>query len=94
MTDRSEGCPVVWQTRVVSAACTVQPDTLGIIAAWLGGSLASGTADRYSDVDLNCLVQDDDLPFWRNSWPSVVERCAGRLVLATPSAEPSSVDMH
>lgn len=24
----------------------------GVVAMWLGGSLATGTADRYSDVDL------------------------------------------
>ncbi len=31
-------------------------------AAWLEGSLGRGTADRYSDLDLHVLVEEDALP--------------------------------
>ena len=31
-------------------------------AVWVGGSLADGTADRWSDVDLRLVVADDDRP--------------------------------
>ena len=30
-----------------------------VLAAWLEGSLADGTADAYSDVDLHLLIRDD-----------------------------------
>jgi len=38
------------------AACKLNAD---IVAAFLGGSYARGTADRYSDIDLYVIVSDD-----------------------------------
>ncbi len=35
-----------------------------VIALWLGGSFASGKADRYSDVDLRVAVPHDALADW------------------------------
>lgn len=35
-----------------------------VLALWLGGSFASGRADRYSDVDLRIAVPVDVLPSW------------------------------
>jgi predicted nucleotidyltransferase len=43
--------PRVWQTP-------------GVVAIWLGGSLASGTGDRYSDIDLRVAVAPDELATW------------------------------
>jgi hypothetical protein len=77
-------CPALWQARVVEAAVEVLPEAPGVVAAWLGGSLASGVADVHSDVDLNVALEDDRLDDWPASWPAVVERCAGPLVLAQP----------
>jgi hypothetical protein len=36
----------------------------GVIAVWLGGSLARGAGDAYSDVDLRVAVAPIDLPSW------------------------------
>ena len=45
-----------------------------ITAAWLVGSFAVGEADEFSDVDLACLVSDEDLKDLRGSWRSVLDR--------------------
>lgn len=45
-------------------------------------SFASGQADQYSDVDLNCLVSDEDAPWFREHWPMVVQQIVGDVVLA------------
>ncbi|MEM7031790.1 MAG: nucleotidyltransferase domain-containing protein [Chloroflexota bacterium] len=36
-----------------------------VIALWLGGSLADGRGDAYSDIDLRIAVAADDLEAWR-----------------------------
>jgi len=41
----------------VTSACETAPS---ILAAWVGGSLARGTADDWSDIDLHVLVGDRD----------------------------------
>lgn len=38
--------------------------TAGVVAVWLGGSLANGTGDRYSDIDLRVAVGPDMLTQW------------------------------
>ncbi|HEY7340798.1 MAG TPA: nucleotidyltransferase domain-containing protein [Ktedonobacterales bacterium] len=38
-----------------------------VVAIWLGGSLAAGTGDLYSDIDLRVAVPPDDLPAWETS---------------------------
>ena len=45
--------PILWQ----------QPD---VIAIWLGGSLARGNGDIYSDVDLRVAVASEALETWRS----------------------------
>lgn len=35
-----------------------------VIALWIGGSLARGAGDRYSDIDLRIAVPTDDLKAW------------------------------
>jgi hypothetical protein len=37
----------------------------GVLALWIGGSIAHGNADRYSDVDLRVAVKPDVLPAWK-----------------------------
>jgi hypothetical protein len=37
----------------------------GVCAIWLGGSLAAGNADRYSDVDLRIAVRPDAFENWK-----------------------------
>jgi predicted nucleotidyltransferase len=36
----------------------------GVVAVWLGGSLASGAGDQYSDIDLRVAVAPEDLRDW------------------------------
>lgn len=38
-----------------------------VAAIWLGGSLAAGTGDPYSDIDLRIAVAPADLPDWETS---------------------------
>jgi predicted nucleotidyltransferase len=45
----------------VAAAVWQQAD---VIAVWLGGSLARGAGDAYSDVDVRVAVAPPDLPLW------------------------------
>ncbi len=35
-----------------------------VVAIWLGGSLAAGTADEYSDIDMRLAVAPSDLSGW------------------------------
>ena len=48
--------------RFVESAHRVLSRDPRIKALWAGGSLANGTADRWSDVDLRLAVADDDRP--------------------------------
>jgi predicted nucleotidyltransferase len=47
-----------------------------IVAAWLGGSLAAGNADGYSDVDLRIAVADEAFDAFVATWETLVERLA------------------
>jgi predicted nucleotidyltransferase len=47
-----------------------------IVAAWLGGSLAAGTADGYSDVDLRVAVLDEAFDAVVADWPALPDRIA------------------
>ncbi|MDQ5822984.1 MAG: nucleotidyltransferase domain-containing protein [Chloroflexota bacterium] len=44
-----------------------------VVAAWLGGSLGSGNADAYSDVDLWVVVRDSDIEGMREGRRQFVE---------------------
>ena len=50
--------------RDVATALWQQPE---VIAVWLGGSLARGAGDVYSDVDLRVAVHSVDLRTWEES---------------------------
>lgn len=56
--------------------------------AWVGGSLANGVGDVYSDLDLNLVVEDDTIDFWRDHWSDTLERCTGKLILASDLGRP------
>lgn len=45
-----------------------------VLAIWLMGSLARGTADRYSDVDVRIAVRDADFPAAVEGWRELVDR--------------------
>ena len=48
--------------RFVESARTLLASDPRVKAVWAGGSLADGTADRWSDVDLRIAVSEDDRP--------------------------------
>ena len=74
--------PLPWQRRCIVDARGLLPTLPGVQAVWLAGSLARGDGDRFSDVDLQCLIASDALPYWRTHWSDVVARLIGRLTLA------------
>lgn len=47
------------RNRITTAVCDALEPLPSVLAAWEGGSAAFGTVDRYSDIDLNVLVDDD-----------------------------------
>ncbi len=49
---------------IVEAASNIWPDA-GIVALWLGGSLARGTGDLFSDVDFRVAVTPEQLAPWK-----------------------------
>jgi predicted nucleotidyltransferase len=60
---------------VEHAAATLRTDER-IAAAWLGGSLAAGSADAYSDVDLRIAVDDAAFDAFVADWQSLPQRLA------------------
>ena len=49
------------QYRLIESARAVLARDAKVAAAWVGGSIAEGTADRWSDVDLRLAVAESDL---------------------------------
>jgi hypothetical protein len=54
-----------------------------IVAAWLEGSFAAGTADAFSDIDLHCAVTDDSADWFAAHWAGIARQIAP-VVLAGP----------
>ncbi|MCY4114078.1 MAG: nucleotidyltransferase domain-containing protein [Chloroflexi bacterium] len=50
------------QLQHIESARAVLERDARVLAAWIGGSIAAGTADRWSDVDLRLAVAESDLP--------------------------------
>jgi len=50
---------------IVGVASNLWPDA-SVVALWIGGSLASGAGDRWSDVDFRIAVAPDDFAPWRS----------------------------
>jgi len=55
------------------AATALQQDDR-VRALWLTGSLAAGTADSYSDVDLRAAIQAEDFTQIEACWPELIDR--------------------
>lgn len=49
---------------VVEVASVLWQDAV-VVALWIGGSLASGAADQFSDVDFRVAVAPDQLAHWK-----------------------------
>ena len=46
-----------------------------VVAIWLGGSVGSGRADRYSDVDLRLAVKPEAIDWWKKpDWDGIFGR--------------------
>lgn len=61
---RLEGLPDLPQAATVRRLAARIWDDRRVVALWLGGSLASGAGDQYSDIDLRLAVAADDLAAW------------------------------
>ncbi len=49
---------------IVEAASNIWPEA-GVVALWLGGSLARGAGDLFSDVDFRVAVAPEQLAPWK-----------------------------
>lgn len=74
--------PATWQRDCVTAAFAHSASWLGLECSWVEGSLARGDGDRYSDVDLHCLVRPTSFDWWRQHWRDIAQECLGDLVIA------------
>lgn len=66
---------------MVARAVAVLFDDPRVLAGWLVGSFATGTADAFSDVDLHCLGLDDALDELRESWRDIAHAIAPMVLL-------------
>jgi hypothetical protein len=57
--------PQMAQTRTISWLAPALWADEQVVALWLGGSLACGEGDAYSDIDLRVAVDPADLEAWR-----------------------------
>ncbi len=60
-----EGLPYLPQLEALMAAAPLIWERPEVVALWIGGSIARGNADCYSDVDLRVAVAPDALDAWR-----------------------------
>jgi hypothetical protein len=88
--------PTVAQQDLIVKAHAIAAADNRIVAAWLGGSFAAGTADAYSDIDLNCAITDESADWFAAHWGDVARAKplfdrTGTLLPGTPvaAAEPS-----
>lgn len=56
-----ETIPSLAQRQIVERIVAVVASDPRVAAAWLGGSLARGNADAFSDVDVTILIDDADV---------------------------------
>jgi predicted nucleotidyltransferase len=56
------------QRELIERAASVAAADLRIVAAFLGGSFADGTADDYADIDLHIVVEDVAYDDFREGW--------------------------
>ena len=60
-----ESLPYLPQLEALMAAAPLIWERPEVVALWIGGSIARGNADDYSDVDLRVAVAPDALDAWR-----------------------------
>jgi hypothetical protein len=75
--------PTGAQREMIEKACAVAAADDRIVAAWLDGSFAAGTADAFSDIDLHCAITDESADWFAGHW-SDLARQVTPLVLAAP----------
>ena len=73
--------PIVRHRQIIERAEHVLFADHRIMGAYLIGSYAAGTADHYSDIDLHCVVADDDLAACLADLDTILEAIGGRPVL-------------
>ncbi|MGH2505065.1 MAG: hypothetical protein ACRDID_21350, partial [Ktedonobacterales bacterium] len=61
---RLDGLPALPQAATVRALALGLWADARVVALWLGGSLASGAGDQYSDIDLRLAIAPEDLAAW------------------------------
>lgn len=71
-----ESLPEIDQSDLVREVAPRLWAAQGVVALWVAGSLATGTADRYSDVDLYLAVTPEALDDWHE--PDLERLLAGR----------------
>ena len=59
---RLDDLPPLAQSQAIRMLAPRLWENKQVVAIWLGGSLAAGTGDPYSDIDLRVAVSPDDLP--------------------------------
>src|SRR5689334_15392162 len=64
--------------KVVSELAASLGERSDVVAIWLGGSLARGNGDKYSDIDLRLAVRPEDFSAWNS--PDL-EKVLGRAVV-------------
>jgi len=71
-----DGLPGISQSELVREVAPRLWAGEGVVALWVAGSLATGTADRYSDVDLHLAVESEAMDGWQE--PDLEALFAGR----------------
>src|SRR5947208_86946 len=67
---------------VISQLAARLAERNGVVAIWLGGSIARGNADEYSDIDLRVAVNSEVFGAWKNPQ---LEQVLGRAVVGLKS---------
>jgi hypothetical protein len=62
---------VTAQLALIDRARSVLRAEPRVLAAWLAGSHARGEADAYSDVDIHCLIADEDAGWFTEHWQEI-----------------------
>ena len=61
---RLEALPPLPQSQTIRAIAPRLWQDERVVAIWLGGSLAAGSADQYSDIDMRIAVAPSDIASW------------------------------
>ncbi len=64
---RLDNLPALPQSRTIAMIAPRVWQDERVVAIWLGGSLAAGAGDLYSDIDLRVAVPPADLAVWKAS---------------------------